>query len=84
MKTTFELPDRLFREAKATAAWRSQSLRQFFTDAIAEKLNSVKAMQVEKPWMKHFGVMKAYSEELQRIERVIEKEFETIHPDDWK
>ena len=41
-------------------------------------------MQVEKPWMKHFGALKVYSEELQRIERVIEKEFESINPDDWK
>ena len=84
MKTTFELPDRLFREAKATAAARSQSLRLFFTDAIAEKLSAVKAMQMEKPWMKHFGAMKENSEELQRIKRVIENEFEMINTDDWK
>ena len=40
MKTTFELPDRVFREAKMTAAARKQSMRQFFTDAISDNLKS--------------------------------------------
>ena len=33
MKTTLEIPDPLFRQAKATAAERGQSLEDFFTDA---------------------------------------------------
>jgi hypothetical protein len=38
MKTTVELPDGLFREAKATAAWRGASLKDFFREAVEEKL----------------------------------------------
>ena len=38
MKTTFELPDNLFRNAKAVAAGAGMSLRELFTQAIAEKL----------------------------------------------
>ena len=38
MKTTLELPDPLFRKAKATAAARGQSLKDFVTEALRDKL----------------------------------------------
>jgi hypothetical protein len=38
MKTTLELPDELFRKAKATAASSGQSLKAFFTEALQAKL----------------------------------------------
>jgi hypothetical protein len=34
MKTTLDLPDPLFRKAKATAAERGQSLKEFVTEAL--------------------------------------------------
>ena len=82
MKTTIEIPDRSFREVKATAASQVQSLRQFFTDALVEKLRHVEA-QSRRPWMKHFGALSDYSDELDRIERVMEDEFENVDPRDW-
>lgn len=38
MKTTIELPDDLFREAKAHAALRGESLKNFVREALEEKL----------------------------------------------
>lgn len=38
MKTTLEMPDDLFRRAKATAAKRGQSLKQFVTTALEHEL----------------------------------------------
>lgn len=38
MKTTLELPDPLFRQVKAHAAQRGESLRAFVTEALREKL----------------------------------------------
>ena len=38
MKTTLELPDELFRRAKATAAQRGQSLKQLVTVALEREL----------------------------------------------
>ena len=38
MKTTLEMPDKLFRRAKATAAQRGQSLKQLVTVAIEREL----------------------------------------------
>ena len=82
MKTTIEIPDRLFREVKATAASQGQSLRRFLTDALVERLRHVEA-QSRRPWMKHFGALRDYSDELDRIERVVEDEFENVDPRDW-
>lgn len=82
MKTTIEIPDRLFREVKATAASRGESLRQFLTDALAERLRHVEA-QSRRPWMRHYGALRDYSDELDRIERVVEEEFEKVDRRDW-
>lgn len=38
MKTTLEMPDELFRRAKATAAKRGQSLKQLVTTAVEREL----------------------------------------------
>jgi hypothetical protein len=38
VKTTLEIPDPLFRRAKATAAERGQTLKQLVTEALQEKL----------------------------------------------
>ena len=38
MKTTLEIPDRIFRRAKSAAAERGVPLREFVTQAVKEKL----------------------------------------------
>lgn len=38
VKTTLEIPDTVFRKAKARAAERKIPLRQFVTEAVEEKL----------------------------------------------
>jgi len=38
VKTTLEIPDSVFRRAKARAAERGIPLRQFVTEAVEEKL----------------------------------------------
>ena len=48
MKTTLELPEALFRKAKATAARHGQTLKQLVQEALAEKLarmNGAKSAQ---------------------------------------
>ena len=82
MKTTLELPNELFREAKATAARKGLPLRQLVTEAIQEKLNRERSDQ--KPWMKHFGSLAHLHAENQRIEKLITEEFSAIDPEDWQ
>ena len=37
-----------------------------------------------KPWMELAGCLAHESEELHRIDRVVEDEFERINPEDWR
>lgn len=83
MKTTVDLPGSLLREAKAVAARRGQTLRDFVAEAMNEKLHAP-AAPGEKPWMKHFGALSKLRKETRRIEEIIEKEFEAINPKEWQ
>ena len=82
MKTTFELPDRLFRKAKATAAERGQSLKEFVTEALRDKLDGARVRAGEPEWMQGFGKLKHLHKETVRIQSVIDQEFEVIEPED--
>jgi hypothetical protein len=42
MKTTIDLPDELFRRAKAVAALRGESLKQLITESLEKELNPVR------------------------------------------
>jgi hypothetical protein len=84
MKTTLELPDQLFRKAKATAAERGQSLKEFVTEALHDKLlpGSGRARADEPEWMQGFGKLKRLHKETVRVQSVIDEEFEVIEPED--
>lgn len=81
MKTTFEIPDPVFRKAKARAAEEGIPLRQFITEAVQEKLK--KPTIAEKPWMKGAGALKHLHKETVRIQKLIDEEFEQIEPELW-
>lgn len=83
MKTTLEIQDTVFRRAKAEAAGRGLSFREFVTAAVREKLAPRKRAGEGKPgWMQVFGAAKQHRRELQRIDALIETEFEQIDPED--
>lgn len=83
MKTTLEIPDPLFRKAKAAAAARGQTLKQLVNEALRDKLAKPEARN-PPAWMKLCGALKAHSAELRRIDKAIEDEFERIDPEAWK
>ena len=80
MKTTLEIPDPVFRKAKAQAAERGIPLRQFVTEAVEQKLAAAKTG--EKPWMRHVGGLRHLHKESIRIQQLIDEEFERIEPED--
>ncbi|MGH8717422.1 MAG: hypothetical protein ACREV0_00520 [Burkholderiales bacterium] len=64
MKTTLEMPDELFRKAKAKAALRGQSLKQLITDALRnelEKKPSASMQSTEQFWRELKTIAKANS-----------------------
>ncbi len=88
MKTTIELPDAVFRQAKAVAATQGVTLRQFFTEALKAKLlqgaGANRSGAKEPPWMAGFGELSDLRKENQRILGLIEEEFERISPEDFR
>jgi len=82
MKTTLELPDLLFRKAKATAAERGQSLKEFVTEALRDKLSLDSGVAGEPEWMQGFGKLKHLHRETVRLQSLIDEEFEVIEPED--
>ncbi len=83
MKTTFEIPQALFRKAKAIAARKGCTLKQLVQEALSEKIARADgARSQQKPWMALAGGLKHLRSENRRIERVIEAEFENIEPED--
>ena len=85
MKTTIELPDVMFRQAKALAAARGVTLRRFFTEALEAQLLHCKGDSRTghegPPWMAGFGVLSDLSDEHRRVLDVIEEEFEKLAPE---
>ena len=84
MKTTLEIPDPLLRKAKFKAAERGQSLRQFVTEALQEKLaaDAGKDRAGRPPWMRGFGKLRRLRKETHRLQARIDEHFETIEPED--
>jgi hypothetical protein len=83
MKTTLEIPNDVFRLAKAKAAERRIPLRQFVTEAIAQKLEE-KPTSGTKTWLELAGKLRHLRKETARINKIIEEEFETIDPEEWE
>ncbi|HEV2494328.1 MAG TPA: hypothetical protein VG204_14780 [Terriglobia bacterium] len=81
MKTTLEIPDEIFRRAKAKAAEHRIPLRQFVSEAVAEKL-ATRSRAGQTTRMKLAGSLRHLREETTRIKRRIDREFETIEPED--
>lgn len=79
MRTTLEMPDAIFRRAKAKAAEQGIPLRQFVSDAVAEKLAAKSADQAMAR-ARLAGGLRHLRKETTRINRLIEREFERIEP----
>lgn len=80
MKTTVEIPDRLFREAKTAAASRGLSLKMFLTEALQEKLAGPRRPRADWP----VPPPKLAKGEMQRIQAVMDGEFSRVDPKDWQ
>lgn len=84
MKTTLEIPDPLFRKVKSRAAERGQTLKEFVSEALQEKLTAgnATARADEPPWMQGFGKLRRLRRETARIQATIDEAFEVIEPED--
>lgn len=85
MKTTLDIPDPIFRQAKAKAALRGVSLRQFVAEAIEAKVSPPTASRskaADPPWMRGFGALADLHKETRQVEARIKEAFEVIDEED--
>lgn len=80
MKTTVEIPDRLFRDVKTAAANRGLSLRVFLTEALQEKLAGPRLRPTGWP----VPPPQVAKGELRRIQAAIDGEFSRVDVEAWK
>lgn len=81
MKTTLEIPDAVFREAKATAARQGRPLKEFVEEALREKLGGTGAVS-EPSWRRAHGALRHLNADSRLVEKRIAAEFESIEPGD--
>ena len=84
MTTTLDLPDQLLREAQAEASDRGLSLQDFLTGVLQAGLASKKD-HVGHPasWRDFHGSLRHLHGERQKIESLIEEEFEQVDATQW-
>jgi hypothetical protein len=75
MKTTLEIPDAIFRRAKSRAAEQGVPLRQFVSDAVANRLRT-ESSSPETARKRLAGKLRHLRSETARIDARIEREFE--------
>ena len=83
MKTTLEIPADLFRRAKASAALRGESLKEFVTEALAAHLDRQgNKSSAPRGWRSVFG--QAHKEDVEAIDAIVAQEFERIELNEWR
>ena len=80
MKTTVEIPDKLFKDAKAAAIRRGQSLKAFLTEALQERVSAPRRPPAGWP----VPPPKLNQGEMSQIEAMMAGEFSRIDPRDWQ
>jgi hypothetical protein len=79
VKTTVEIPDAQFRQAKTAAAQQGASLKDLFAEALREQLRrKAGGKPSDRPWMRAFGRLRTLRRENRRLEGVVAAEFERI------
>ena len=84
MKTTLDIPDALFREAKLTAAREGTTLRAVVTRALEAELTQRGQPGAPRPWHRVFGALNHLHAETEAVDRAVADEFEQIDPDAWR
>ena len=82
MKTTVDVPDNLYRQIKARAALKGQTIKAFLLDALREKLGTTSPEpQEEAGWRAVFG--KGDKEAIAEVQSIIDEEHSQIDYAEW-
>jgi hypothetical protein len=81
VRTTIDIPEPTFEQAKRLAEAKGITVEQLVAEALEQRLR-VPPTTSQKAWMRGFGALADLREESDRMKRVIEEEFEQIDPED--
>jgi hypothetical protein len=83
VKTTLEIPDSLFRKAKATAAQQGRSIKEYIVEALTEKLEG---KGKEEGWRSVLGKLSGKGRKAAgEVGAVIKAaDFNKIDPEAWR
>jgi hypothetical protein len=83
MKTTVEMPEKLYRQVKARAAAKGQTIKAFLINALEDKLAWENQRNgKESGWRAVFG--KAKKEDVEAVQNAIDEKFDLIRLEDWQ
>lgn len=88
-KTTIEIPTNIFKVCKAKAALQGLTLREFFLQALTNKISekNIQSKHEAKKKLPLFGSAKKSPyllREIKQIEKTIEQEFSKVNQEEWK
>ncbi len=84
MKTTVEIPDKLFSQIKAYSSKRRKTLRSVIIEALQRIIHEVPSTSGAPEWLRAFGAFKDYGADNKTIEQAIEKEFSQVNSKEWE
>lgn len=83
VKTTLDLPDEILKNAKASAATRGETLRDYVAAALDQRLRYETARgRTPSGWRSVFGV--ARRADVAAVDKIVLRDLETINPDEWR
>jgi len=83
MRTTIDMPDELLRRTKATAALAGETIKEFVTTAVRERLERQASGSAQSVgWRAAFGLARV--EETEHVDRIIRADLEEVNPEDWQ
>ena len=82
MKTTLEIPDKLFREAKATAAHRGETLKELVNAALEAHLAESRPRSGRSGWRSVFGL--ADAKQVAQVDRIVARDLENVDRSEWE
>ena len=85
MKTTLDIPDLLFREAKAMAAREGTTLRAVVVRALQTEMERIGRRGAgPPPWRRAFGGLRCLRRDRAGVEAAIQGAFEHVDEDAWR
>ncbi len=80
MKTTIDIPNGLYTEAKGVAAARGIPFRRLVLEALEKTVHG----RQERPWMDSFGLMAGEPEAVYAVNRAVEEDLGTVNLAEWQ